>query len=154
MVTTELDIHGGVVVGHDGSKVASVAVRYSADLARRLGVTLHVVRAWSITTAPRPASMGPGYVPPYAEFEQAVLEELAAHMETIGVRDSDVDVRLYAVRGQATERLIAAAEHAEMLVVGARGGGGFKGLRFGSTANQVVRHTTVPVLVVPNHPAD
>ena len=42
--------------------------------------------------------------------------------------------------------------HAEMLVVGARGAGGFKGLRFGSTATQVVRHSPVPVLVVPNIP--
>lgn len=152
MVRTDVDINGGVVVGHDGSRLASVAVRCAADLAKRLGVTLHVVRVWSITTAPRPESMAPGYVPPYAEFEQAVLDELASHMDAIGVMAPDADVELHAVRGQATERLIEAAGNAEMLVVGARGGGGFKGLRFGSTANQVVRHTTVPVLVVPNNP--
>ena len=98
--------------------------------------------------------MTPGYVPPYPEFEQAVLDEMAAHMSAIGVLDNGTDVELHAVRGQATERLIAAAANAEMLVVGARGGGGFKGLRFGSTANQVVRHTNVPVLVVPNIPAE
>lgn len=152
MTRTDVDINGGVVVGHDGSKVASVAVKYAADLARRLGVPLHVVRVWSITTAPRPDSMEPGYIPPYDEFEKAVLAELAAHMDAIGVVENGLEVQLHAVRGQATERLLAAAEGAEMLVVGARGGGGFKGLRFGSTANQVVRHTTVPVLVVPNNP--
>lgn len=152
MARTDVDINDGIVVGHDGSKLASVAVRYAADLAKRLGVTLHVVRAWSITTAPKPASMTPGYVPSYAEFEQAVLDELASHMEVIGVVDNGHDVELHAVRGQATERLLAAAANAEMLVVGARGEGGFKGLRFGSTANQVVRHITVPVLVVPNVP--
>lgn len=149
---TDVDISGGVVVGHDGSRLASVAVRYAADLAKRLGVTLHVVRVWTLTTAPKPDSMEGGYVPPTEEFEQAVLEELASHMEAIGVSDSDAEIELHAVRGQATERLIEAARNAEMLVVGARGGGGFKGLRFGSTANQVVRHTTVPVLVVPNNP--
>jgi nucleotide-binding universal stress UspA family protein len=37
-----------------------------------------------------------------------------------------------------------------MLVVGKRGGGGFAGLKFGSTADQVVRYAKVPVLVVPN----
>jgi nucleotide-binding universal stress UspA family protein len=152
MVKTDVDINDGIVVGHDGSRIASVAVRYAADLAKRLGVTLHVVRVWSITTAPKPDTMAPGYVPPYAEFEAAVLEELADHMDAIGIHDTDVDVELHAVRGQATERLLAAADGAEMLVVGARGGGGFKGLRFGSTANQIVRHATVPVLVVPNNP--
>ena len=37
-----------------------------------------------------------------------------------------------------------------MLVVGARGRGGFRGLKFGSTADQAVRYSPVPVLVVPN----
>ncbi len=151
MVSTDVSFEDGVVVGHDGSKVAAVAVRYAADLAERLGVNLHVVRVWSIRSGPRPKSMSPGYVPPLAEFEQAVLEELAAHMSALGLKTGG-QVQLHAVRGQATERLLAAAQGAEMLVVGARGGGGFKGLRFGSTATQVVAHATVPVLVVPNVP--
>jgi nucleotide-binding universal stress UspA family protein len=92
-----------------------------------------------------------GYVPPFAEFEQAVIADLKADCTAAGLAD-DVDLQLYALRGQTTECLISAAAHAEMLVVGTRGAGGFKGLRFGSTATQVVRHSTVPVLVVPNTP--
>ena len=38
---------------------------------------------------------------------------------------------------------------ADMLVVGTRGAGGFAGLHFGSTADQVVRHARCPVVVVP-----
>jgi len=34
-------------------------------------------------------------------------------------------------------------------VVGSRGAAGFRGLRFGSTADQVVRHAVCPVVVVP-----
>ena len=36
-----------------------------------------------------------------------------------------------------------------LLVLGTRGGGGFRGLGFGSTADQVVRHAICPVVVVP-----
>jgi nucleotide-binding universal stress UspA family protein len=90
-----------------------------------------------------------GYVPPFAEFEQAVVADLKADCASAGLA-GDLDLELYALRGQTTECLVAAASHAEMLVVGARGAGGFKGLRFGSTATQVVRHSPVPVLVVPN----
>lgn len=149
MAHTVVDCTGGVVVGHDGSEEASVAVRYAARLARRLGCTLHVVRAWTLTNAPRPATMEPGYVPPPADFEQAVLEELRAQVDALDLPE-DCDVELHATRGQSTERLLEAAHGAEMLVVGARGGGGFRGLKFGSTADQAVRYSTVPVLVVPN----
>lgn len=151
MVKKEAHITGGIVVGHDGSPAAASVVRRAGDLARRLGVTLHVVRVWQVTTAPRPDTMVGGYVPPFAEFEQAVVADLKADCAAAGLAD-DVDVQLYALRGQTTERLIAAAAGAEMLVVGTRGAGGFKGLRFGSTATQVVRHSAVPVLVVPNSP--
>ncbi|MBC2932202.1 universal stress protein [Nocardioides sp. zg-1228] len=151
MVSKSADITGGIVVGHDGSRVGTTVVRRAADLARRLGVTLHVIRVWSVTTAPRPDSMVGGYVPPFAEFERAVIADLEDDCAAAGIPD-DVDVQLYALRGQATERLVAAAADAEMLVVGTRGAGGFAGLRFGSTAAQVVRASRVPVLVVPNVP--
>jgi nucleotide-binding universal stress UspA family protein len=149
MVSRDAHISGGIVVGHDGSRAARAVVRRAADLAQRLGVTLHVVRVWNVTTAPRPDSMVGGYVPPFAEFEQAVVADLKADCASAGLAE-DLDLELYALRGQTTECLVAAASHAEMLVVGARGEGGFTGLRFGSTATQVVRHSPVPVLVVPN----
>jgi len=151
MVRKDADITGGIVVGHDGSRVARTVVRVAADLAQRLGVTLHVVRVWHVTTAPRPGSMLGGFVPPIAEFEQAVIADLKADCTAAGLSD-DVDLELYALRGQSAERLVAAAQQAEMLVIGVRGAGGFAGLHFGSTATQVVRHSSVPVLVVPNIP--
>jgi len=151
MVSRDAHISGGIVVGHDGSRAAGAVVRRAGDLAGRLGETLHVVRVWNLATAPRPDSMVGGYVPPFAEFELAVVADLKADCASAGLAD-DLDVQLYALRGQATECLIAAASKAEMLVVGVRGAGGFKGLRFGSTATQVVRHSPVPVLVVPNIP--
>lgn len=151
MVRKEANITGGIVVGHDGSRASGAVVRRAGDLAKRLGVTLHVIRVWNLATAPRPDSMVGGYVPPFAEFEQAVIADLKDDCAAAGLGD-DVEIQLYALRGQATECLVAAASKAEMLVVGARGAGGFKGLRFGSTATQVVRHSSVPVLVVPNIP--
>ena len=151
MVRKEANITGGIVVGHDGSRASGAVVRRAGDLAKRLGVTLHVIRVWNLATAPRPDSMVGGYVPPFAEFEQAVVADLKEDCAATGLR-SDLDLQLYALRGQATECLIASASRAEMLVVGARGAGGFTGLRFGSTATQVVRHSPVPVLVVPNIP--
>ncbi len=41
-----------------------------------------------------------------------------------------------------------------MIVVGRRGAGGFRGLGFGSTADQVSRYAACPVVVVPVHAGD
>ena len=44
--------------------------------------------------------------------------------------------------------LLTEADDADLLVVGARGHGGFAGLVLGSVTDQVVRHATCPVVVV------
>lgn len=144
----KVTIDGGILVGHDGSKASSEAVAWAARHAARLGVHLHVLRAWSLTNAPRPASMKPGYVPPEKDFEDAVLEHLARDVEALHL-PADCAVDLHAAHGQSSAKLLEAAEGAEMLVVGRRGAGGFRGLLTGSTADQVVRHSPCPVVVVP-----
>src|SRR5687767_12744666 len=140
MTRTEVEIDGGILVGHDGSSASSEAVAWAAEHAARLGVPLHVLRAWSLTNAPRPETMEPGYVPPPEDFEAAVLAQLSLDIEAMGL-PAACDVRLHAVRGQSSAQLLEAAAGAEVVVVGRRGAGGFRGLLSGSTADQVVRHS-------------
>jgi nucleotide-binding universal stress UspA family protein len=59
-----------------------------------------------------------------------------------------VAVHLHVVHGPAAHVLLAAARHADLLVVGDRGIGGFLGLLLGSTAEQVLRHAPCAVAVV------
>ncbi len=147
-VNTTLEIDGGILVGHDGSPAASEAVRWAADLACRLGSKLHVVRSWAISSAPKPPTATGGFVPPMTDFEAAVLERLRADIAALALPEA-VDLDCHVLHGKAARRLLEAAAHAEMLVLGARGVGGFMGLRLGSTADQVVHHAPCPVVVVP-----
>lgn len=142
------EIEGGILVGYDGSAGARVAVDWALRVAERTGWTLHVLRSWTFSTAPRPASMTGGYVPPASEFGDAVLEQLRADSQQWTVPEG-VKVELHAAQGQSSAQLLKHAEQVDLLVVGARGAGGFRGLRFGSTADQVVRNSPVPVVVVP-----
>ncbi len=135
-------------MGHDGSKAAGEALVWGAGLAARLHVPLHVLRAWSLTNAPRPATMEPGYVPPRADFEKAVHDALEADLAKLDL-PAGCEVELHVAHGQSSARLLEAAAGAEMLVVGQRGAGGFRGLGFGSTADQVMRNAPCPVIVVP-----
>ena len=145
-VVESVTLDGGVLVGHDGSAASSQAVRWAADLARRLGVRLHVVRAWGLVNAPKPRSHQLGYVAPLVDYEAAVREDLT---DDIGKLDLACDLELHVVHGRASGVLLAAASGAELVVVGKRGWGGFRGLGFGSTADQVMRHAPCPVVVVP-----
>lgn len=147
-VTTTAHIEGGIVVGHDGSPHSTHALEWAARLAARLGEPLHVLRAWSMSNAPRPASFTGGYVPPLDEFEEAVRAALEADVHRAEVPDG-VPVTFHTCHGAAGQRLVESATHAHLLVLASRGAGGFRGLRFGSTADQVVRHAPCPVVVVP-----
>ena len=140
-------VDGGVVVGHDGSKCAQEALLWAGRLARRADIDLHVVRAWSMTTAPQPGTWEPGYVPPLADWEQAVLEELTAHVAAARL-DPAVRVHCHVVHRSPVQAMLSAAEGANLLVVGARGKGGFAGLLLGSVSDQLVHHAPCPVTVI------
>jgi nucleotide-binding universal stress UspA family protein len=147
-VTKHVRPDGGVVVGDDGSEGAARAVRYAAEEARRRGVTLHVLRAWSIMSTARPADVPPGFAASLAEYESAALAEEQARIGHLLGDDVEVPVEVHCVHSPAAQALIAASETADVIVVGSRGLGGFRSLVLGSVAEQCIRHASGPVIVV------
>jgi nucleotide-binding universal stress UspA family protein len=136
---------GPVVVGVDGSEPARAALRWAADAARRLDVPLRVVLAWEVTLddelVPRD---GPVAVERERAARAVVERALAADADALDGLATDVRV----VRGPAVTALLDAADDGVMLVVGARGRGGFEKLLLGSVSQQVVQHATGTVVVV------
>ncbi len=61
-----------------------------------------------------------------------------------------VPITSIAREGQAAEVLVTEAKGAELLVVGSRGLGGFRGLLLGSVSQQCAHHASCPVLIVPS----
>jgi nucleotide-binding universal stress UspA family protein len=145
-----------VIVGHDGSPTADLALAWALDYAGRFEAEVRVVRGWSMSTAPRPASMTGGYVPPIEEFEAAVVEVLQKDgARVVAQRAADVPISYEAYRGAPANGLVEASQDADLLVMGARGLGGFKGLALGSVSDQCVRHAACPVVVIRDeHSAD
>lgn len=137
----------GVVVGDDGSDGAAVAVRYAVEEAQRRGCALHVVRAYTLLSSNRPAGVPFGVVPSKEELGAAALAELEQRWGHLAA-DSGVEVELCPVHDKPLEALLAASRSAAVVVVGARGVGGFESLLIGSVADRLVEHAHCPVVVV------
>jgi nucleotide-binding universal stress UspA family protein len=141
---------GPVVVGVDGSAVSDAAVGFAFEEAALRGTDLVAVHAWRF-----PVSTGAGDMLPLvydvdllaAEEERVLAEGLAGWCE----RFPDVPVTRHPDRRRAAKALLAASADAQLVVVGARGRGGFAGLLLGSVSHAVLHHALCPVVVVRRH---
>ena len=139
-----------IVVGHDGSGGADYALATALGLADELqvAVVIVIVRAWSLSTAPRPPDWEFGYVSSFDEYAAAVYEELVQDARITLDKYPMVPISYRAVHSSAAKSLIDISRNARMLVVGSRGHGGLAGMLLGSVSDQCVRHAACPVLVV------
>lgn len=143
MNATGLD--SGIVVGVDRSQGAAAALRWAVREARSRGVPVTAVLAWDWLEQGH-AIVGKDFDPSYGEAEaKAVLDDIIS--TAIGT-DHTSDVARTVVLGLPVPSLLEAAADADLLVVGARGLGGFKSLLLGSVSQQCTHHATCPVAIV------
>lgn len=145
-----------IVVGIDGSDASKIVLRWAIDEAALRGDTVTAIHAYlpfDATWAALP-EVALAAIPPEA-FEHDAQERATAILDEIlaGI-DTDVTVTSKAVAGRPADVLIEAARDADLLVVGSRGHGGFRGLLLGSVSHQVVTHAVVPTVVVPTRRHD
>jgi nucleotide-binding universal stress UspA family protein len=138
---------GPVVVGVDGSPVgeAAIAFAFAEAAARRTGVV--AVHAWSDLLADA-ASAGGAAVLDFGPLDRRAEALLAEQLAGWQEKYPEVLVEREVVRERATRALLRHGEHAQLLVVGSRGRGGFRGLLLGSTSQHLLQHAACPVAVV------
>lgn len=138
-----------IVVGTDGSQNSLTAMRWAFEEARLRDAIVEVVYAY----ADPPLPPYPGVVPVVnAEQVRAsadkVLEEA---LDAVASDAEGLKVERTVVAGGAAGVLCERAGDADLVVVGSRGRGGFKGLLLGSVSQQVATHAPCPVVTV-GHP--
>jgi len=140
----------GILVGIDGSGHSTRALEWAVREAAVREVPLTVL---SVNQA---VAGYTGIAVPYgtdAEREAQVLKAAGEQVDKVltdvagTARLPQLDVR--AATGLPAEALLAAAEDADMIVVGSRGAGGFRRLLLGSVSAQVTHHAHCPVVVIP-----
>lgn len=134
----------GIVIGLDGSEPAKRALRWAAREAALRRERLVVVLGWRPVLDEYPLVASSIVFGDRLEPQRA-LESMVA--EVLGADASD-DAELHVVRDAPASALLAQAERASMLVVGARGRGGFASLLLGSVSQRCLHHAPCPIVVV------
>lgn len=155
-----------IIVGVDGSEPSENALRWALEEARIRQVD-HVAVMYAYSppeihnyAAHTDAFLDVGAMQRRTELDQARLAEDELHarqgaerrleklLEAARTGPIDAEVELLALPGEPAATLIDMSSNAELLVVGSRGRGGFKGLLLGSVSQQCLQHARCPVVVV------
>ena len=139
-----------ILVGFDGSKNSQSALRWAMDEAKQRNGQIRLLTVWSKP----PLSWFPALLETAAgeivaeDSPQQIAETVQA--DALQTAESEgVPATGHVVHSDSpASAVISAATDADLVVVGARGHGGFPGLDLGSAATQIVTHAPCPVLVV------
>lgn len=135
---------GRIVVGVDGSTESKAALRWAGEMARRTGALIDAVTTWSFPVTYSWDASGTYDIDWHGDADKVAT----ASVDNVFGPQRPVGLRIFALEGDPAQKLIEHAAGAQMLVVGNRGRGGFKGLLLGSVSSKCAAHATCPVLIV------
>lgn len=157
---------GRIVVGIDGSDDAKAALRWAVTEAGREGHDVKAIYVYGFTEEQNPffsaytsfasgstATRGGAEAQRWQQEREEAAHRQATEVLAAAVRDAvespgEVKIDQMVVPGGRPARaLLERARGAVALAIGARGRGGFRGLRLGSTADKCVRHAPCSVMV-------
>ncbi|GAA1731397.1 universal stress protein [Isoptericola hypogeus] len=136
-----------IVVGVDGSPSAEVALKHAVAQSQVWGAEL-------VAVAGVPLAGGAGvlaWLPSQIDHEQVLADVKAGLDVTVDRFEAEnpgITIKRHVLDGSGAELLTEFSTGADLIVVGSRGRGGFRGLLLGSTSQAVLHHSACPVLVV------
>jgi nucleotide-binding universal stress UspA family protein len=137
-----VDVKAPVLLGVDGSPASEAATAWAFDEASRRAVGLIALHAWSdVAVFP---ILGMDWRTYQSEGEELLAERLAGWQE----RYPDVHVMRRLVCDTPARWLLEESRHAQLVVLGSHGRGGFGGMHLGAVSSAVAQSAKVPVIVV------
>ena len=139
----------GIIVGVDGSGHSQRALEWAMKEAALRHEALNVITVHQAVKG----YYGTAVVNPEdraltEQAREAAQAEADKVLAKLGESRPEA-VTVTAVNGFPVEELLAAAEDADMIVLGSRGAGVFNRLLLGSVSSQIAQHAHCPVLIVP-----
>ncbi len=141
----------GIIVGTDGSAHSLRALEWAIREAGIRRTSLTVLTVYQALPDYWGAVTSPGVHALAEEARKIAQEETDGLLDRIDARSRPLSVTVKEANGLPAEELLKAAADmdADMIVVGARGAGGFKKLLLGSVSIHVTHHAHCPVAVIP-----
>jgi nucleotide-binding universal stress UspA family protein len=136
-----------IVVGVDGSESARRALEWAVAEAKMREAEVVAIYSWSLPAAV--GALDAIIVPADVDLQKEAEMILAGEIEAVA-GNADVPIRGETVRASAASALLDASKDADLLVVGSRGLGGFRGLLLGSVGHKCAHHSHCPVVIVPH----
>jgi nucleotide-binding universal stress UspA family protein len=140
-----------IVVPTDFSAPAENAMIYAGQLAKNIGAAVLLLHVYQI-----PVGMNdmPVLMVPADELKNTAEAGLARTKELLQKNCAGLEVKTESRLGDVVEELrdLCERENPFAIVAGKHGATGIERVLFGSTSLSIIRHTTYPVIVVPNHP--
>jgi nucleotide-binding universal stress UspA family protein len=131
------------VVGYDGSPGAARALKWAIEEALMRQASLEVITAWVF-----PMAMGYAFTTTVKEVREEA-ERTAEHaLGIVKTRAPKLTVHVSASESAPGPALVDASRDADLLVVGSRGLGGFRGLLLGSVGAYCARHASCSVAII------
>jgi len=134
-----------IIAATDGSDPGTAAVRWAAREAARQRRQLRIIHAFEWESAEVRFDGGYEFVETGQQFAEAIV---AAAVDEARRAAPTIRITSETLVGRPVPRLSAAADGAEILVLGNRGRGGFTSLLLGSVSRRVATHVACSVVVV------
>jgi nucleotide-binding universal stress UspA family protein len=134
-----------ILVGFDGSANAMAAVRWAVQFA---GAGATVVVAWVWDATPLAVGSDAFFFPDASDLAAERFNYLIEPVDEQAIA-AGVTLEREFIRGTARAALASQAEHADLVVVGARGHGAVGSALLGSVSTWILHHVHRPVAVIP-----
>lgn len=136
----------GIVVGVDGSAHSQNALEWALNEAALRKAHLTVLAVVPVAAAIY-GFAGRNYMS--RDERDKLHKSTEAEVDKAVTRHPGQEVTVHTIDGVPADELVKASADADLVVVAARGSGGFGKLLLGSVSSQVAHHAHCPVVVVP-----
>ena len=146
-------MYNHILIATDGSELAGKAVSHGLALAKELDSAVTIVTVtelWPALDMAAEVEIGGGN--PIEDYEKKAAENASRILSAVELTAKDLDLVCKTVHvpdQHPADGIIATAESTgcDLLVMASHGRRGFKKLLLGSVANEVLTHSSVPVLI-------